>query len=132
MSPKESRPHEDQGALFAERIIPGGATDPTMHTTYVEFEAAPEGVYPEIKETAEPELSPEDKTAIEGLRKARQADRRHTAQAGKHSPLERDGSYSSIKAGDFLPGFGPVTYTNFAEAQRHADSLEANRQNRRR
>lgn len=132
MSPKETRPNEDQGALFAEHIISTGATDPTMHTTSVELEAVPDGVYPEAKETAEPELSPEDKTALEGLRKARQTDRRHTAQVGKHSPLERDGSYSSIKAGDFLPGFGPVTYTNFADAQRHADRLEADRQNRRR
>lgn len=132
MSPKEARPNEDQGALFAERIVSGGATDPTMHTTYVELEAVTDGVYPEAKESAEPELSPEDKTALEGLRKARQTDRRHTAQVGKHSPLEREGGYTNIKAGDYLPGFGPVTYTNFAKAQRYADRLEADRQNRRR
>jgi len=130
MSPKKSYPHEQQGALFNEEIIVGGATDPELYSTATEFTPAPEGVYPETTETIQ---DPEGEAVVEAVRQAAAIikNNRHVAQVGKHSPLERDGSYENIQAGDFLKDFGPVTYRNFEDAKRHAAQLEQQRRSRR-
>lgn len=138
MSPN-NRSHEsdeNQGALFEAHVIPSGATDPALAGSRVEFEPAPDGYYPENapETTAAPET-----VAIEGLHEAVVADRRRKAQTGKHSPLQRDGAYadlenntSFVKAGDVLPEFGIVTYSNLAAAEQHARYLEQKRRQPRR
>ncbi len=57
----------------------------------------------------------------------RQTRNRRTAQAGRHSPLQREGTYLGAMPGDVLPGFGVITHTNYAEAKEYAAALEEQR-----
>jgi hypothetical protein len=124
MASKTSHESQDQGALFAEHIS-GGATDPALYDPKVELEPIPEGVYQE-KSTPTPELLA-DKELIESVHKAVVTQHRRTGQTGKHSPLQREGTYTALKPGDYLPGFGPVTDTNFSAAKKRAEQLEQQR-----
>jgi hypothetical protein len=140
MSPKGHSPemHEEQGALFETHVVPSGVTDPALVGKSTEtYEPVPGGVYPEAEPEAEP--APEDTVAVSALREAVKKDNRHKGQLGKHSPLQRDGAYadlenntSFVKAGDVLPRFGIVTYSNIAAAEQHARMLEQERRDRRR
>lgn len=137
MSPRRHEPHpEDQGALFSEELVGNGAQDPENYAVTHQLEAAPDGVYPEKPVDTPP--TAEETQLLEAVHKAVVTDNRRKGQLGKHSPLEREGKYadletgvSLIKAGDVLPGFGPVTYRNMAQAESHARKLEQDRSSRR-
>lgn len=104
----------DQGELFDTHYV---GTDP--QTADMHFEPNPNGVYHPADN-----LTPEDFPTAE-ISEAVKSDNRRKAQVGKHSPLERGGDYrSSLKPGDYLPGFGPVTYSNWEEAKSHASFLD--------
>lgn len=118
----------DQGALFETHIIPSGVTDPEFAQNKIELEPAPEGFYAEKTEPIDEITVEEDETAAAALHKAVVKDNQHKAQVGKHSPLERSGSYEKgLKVGDYLPGFGPVKYRNIDDARRYAAGLDAER-----
>ena len=130
--------NEEQGALFETHVVPSGVTDPALVGKSTEsYEPVPGGVYPEA--ATEAESVPEDALAVSALREAVKKDNRHKGQVGKHSPLQRDGAYadlenntSFVKAGDVLPRFGIVTYSNMTAAEQHARVLEQERRDRRR
>ena len=136
MSPVPNPENVDQGSLFSETIVGSGETDPLLYTTSVEFEPVPGGVFHD--KTEEDTMPQTDPSVVHAVHKAVVSSHRHDAQLGKHSTLEREGKYadldtgkSVIKAGDVLPGFGPVTYRNMAEAENHAYKLEQDRHNKR-
>lgn len=86
------------------------------------------GVYPEdLAPPEDPELQPLHQAVHETVVAEQHTRNRRTAQAGKHSPLARDGHYNTIQLGDFLPGFGPVTERGWDNAMRHARKLEDQR-----
>ena len=138
MSPKNiPQPSHDQGALFTTEVtaITVGAADPDTqkHAYIVHLEPVEEGVYetkilPAVTESKPP--TPQDVAFMRGVHESVVTHHRRQAQVGKHSPMTRDGNYSSIRSGDFLPGFGPVTHRNIAEAEKHAQELEKQRFNR--
>ncbi len=127
MGPKNSLSTEDQGALFSEQVVHSGETDPEFQTTSYTYEASPEGIYPSESQIAE--AVAEDPDFVKNVKEAVKTQHRRAAQTGRHSPLERDGSYLNVQVGDYLPDFGPVTYRNFPRAEEHARSLEADRNN---
>jgi hypothetical protein len=133
MSSKSGSPesHEVQGALFETHEISSGVTDPALASTRVELEPVPEGFYPEKTEPVSEIVVNEDKTAKDALHQEVVSRNRHDAQVGKHSPLSRTGTYEDIQVGDYLPGFGPVTYRNFSDASKYAVDLEARRKGER-
>ncbi|HSX47103.1 MAG TPA: hypothetical protein VLF87_03905 [Patescibacteria group bacterium] len=126
----------DQGFLFGTEVVRSGVTDPALDETDVHIV---EGVgYPEPpQEIAVPDV-PDDAT-MASVKEAAKTKRRHDGQLGKHSVLEREGRYADletgetlIKAGDFLKGFGQVTYSNLALAREYAENMERQRQQRHR
>lgn len=119
--------HEDevQGLLFRRHISFGGVTDPELADPVVIYEPVPGGFYPDAyADNLEKFRDPELLAKIVEDQKSR---KHRSGQLGKHSPLARDGSYKNLRVGDFLPGFGPVTYTNIDAAHSHADVLEDQR-----
>ena len=122
-SPEIAGTENIQGALFETHIATGGATDPELLSETATYEPQPDGFYPETTEQS----SREDTEVSEQAKEAVKRTNRHRGQLGKHSPLERNGSYEDVQVGDYLPGFGPVTYTNFSDALLHAESLEKQR-----
>ncbi|MBC7581567.1 hypothetical protein H7097_01730 [Aeromicrobium sp.] len=110
----------DQGQLFPVEV---SREHPAQIGEVVEG-----GVFPD-------ELSAltEDKTPFHEAVHAAVVAEQHTrnrriGQSGKHSTLDREGTYLQIKPGDFLPGFGPVKDSNWQAAKSHAQKLEAERQ----
>lgn len=138
MSPKNiPQPSHDQGALFTTEVtaITVGAADPDTqkHACIIHLEPVEEGVYeadihPAATESNPP--TPQDVAFMRDVHESVVTHRRRQAQAGKHSPMTRDGNYLTIRFGDFLPDFGPVTRRNIAEAEKHAQELEKQRFNR--
>lgn len=139
--PKSTPESQGQGQLFGVNEISSGVTDPALQSTRIEIvDVGPDGVYQEVDDTNS-EQAQENQPApvVEAIRKAVQTQNRHKGNLGKHSALERSGSYadletgkSNIQIGDFLPGFGPVTYRNAEAAHKHALKLEKDRQQKRR
>ena len=127
MSPKKTpeQPDPNQGFLVDVDVQGSGATDLAMHSHETTVEAVPGGAFAE-PEAALPDPAT-DPALLEAIHKENVTRRRHQAQLGKHSSLSRTGSYSNIKLGDYLRGFGPVMERNFDEAQAFADKLEADR-----
>lgn len=125
-----AEPSEVQGALFATHIVHSGVPDPELATTSVHLEPAPTGHYPE-QETALETTGEIENPVVKAVHQAVGTDNRRKAQLGKHSSLERSGSYvEGLQVGDYLPNFGPVTYRNLSQAREHAASLEAKRKSR--
>ncbi|HVX24261.1 MAG TPA: hypothetical protein VG992_02890 [Candidatus Saccharimonadales bacterium] len=122
--PKTPTPvSEDQGALLDVSFEGNNSFDPDSYKATARFTEVPDGVFNEPA-TADPEPTAEER---EAARQAEISQRRHAAQVGKHSVLGATGKYESITPGDYLPGFGPVTYTNLGRAEEHAAHLEAER-----
>ncbi|HSX53151.1 MAG TPA: hypothetical protein VLF90_02150 [Patescibacteria group bacterium] len=124
MSPKNPNINQEpqQGFLFKD--VRPGTTEPDQIANQTQhFELTPEGEFPEAIEPTIPETDPATHSAVV-------TNRRHRAQLGKHSPLERDGNYSNVKVGDVLPGFGPVTHTNRSAAEQYAHKLDSERSNK--
>ena len=117
--PKHEPQPDDQGQLFA--------VDITRHKPAEIGEIGP--VFPDELEPTEE--SAETRHLHEAVHEAvvaeQQTRNRREGNRGKHSPLQRDGSYENIQLGDFLPGFGPVTERHWEEAKAHARSLESRR-----
>ena len=92
-------------------------------------EVTGEGVFPEDM-PATPEGA-ETQHLHEAIHEAvvaeQQTRNRRQGNLGKHSPLQRDGDYTRIQLGDYLPGFGPVKERNWEEAKAAARKLEAAR-----
>lgn len=78
------------------------------------------GVFPGVE-------AEESQIAVDAVQKAEQTRNKRDAQAGKHSVLARDGSYLTIRPGDYLPGFGPVMDRNWENAKAYANRLERER-----
>ncbi len=117
---------EGQGALFSERTVSSAETDPLLQSASYEYQPVPEGVY---EDTDKADVIPieSDPNLVNAVKEAVKTQHRRSAQIGKHSPLERDGSYLNVQVGDFLPNFGPVTYRNFERAEEYARELEQQR-----
>lgn len=121
MPPKKSsetgpNPNQDQGLLFEEVVTTRGAIDLDDVKKTVNYDVGEgDGVFPEVTDTPDP-------TTVELATNAATK-----AIAGKHSPLQRSGTYRDVKVGDFLPNFGPVTTSNFDRAREHAKGLEKQR-----
>lgn len=111
-----------QEVLFGIVPVVSGETDPELVSHSVEFIAAAEIPTVQIDQTPR---TTSDLRIITKVHEAVAKDRRRSAQTGKHSPLERDGTYLSVKPGDVLPGFGVVKRMNLSDAMRHASSLQA-------
>lgn len=124
MKPKAepAAPSEVQGSLFTETVVNSGVTDPVLQTTSVSLVPVAEGVFPD--KPVDSYTVPEGGELADVVQRAVAADRNHRAQLGKHSARERGGDYSSLRAGDVLPGFGIVTHRNLSEAQAHARTLQ--------
>jgi hypothetical protein len=121
MVSKNLPPNPNQAAFFDYTVVGNGQTDPGGHNTRVVFgEPTLDGIY------GEPPVEVEY-VGIENVHNAVMTERNRRAQTGKHSPLQRDGTYSTVKAGDVLPGFGIVTHMNLPAAQVKADALERER-----
>ncbi len=125
MNPKAlgETPEPQQGELF--QAVRPGTTEPDQLSDQAEhYKVAPEGTFPDVAQTIVPEVDP-------ATHRAAVTARRHTGQLGKHSPLERTGSYSDdLRVGDVLPGFGPVTYANRNAAEQYAQNLDNQRSTR--
>lgn len=121
---KPSTNHEsEQGSLFAEVETPSAVTEPSLYKpAEVHYEPAPEGSYPEESFSDD---SPGASELVASIHDAVVHDHRRKAQLAKHSALEDDGSYSDVRPGKVLPGFGVVKYSNLEAAKRYADSLNA-------
>lgn len=118
---------DGQGSLFETQLIGNGITEPADYRVTAELTPAPDGVYAENKAdpTTEPVL--EDTEVLEAIRAEIKTRHRQIAQTGKHSPLQREGSYLAVQPGDVLPAFGVVTHSNFRAAQQVARKLENQR-----
>lgn len=129
--PSNHKDQGDQGALFDVHTTASGATDPELQNYQTVYTPVEGGVYPEGQTPSQD--TPQNDGASEAVRSAAHSHNRHMGQLGKHSPLERTGSYSKdLKPGDFLPGgFGVVTHTNFNKAQQFAQELDTKRQQKR-
>ena len=133
MTRKSTPESPDQGFLFGTELVSSGVTDAllqTHSTRIVEGEG-----FPEVPQDVEIEQTAEQVAMSALVKQATKTRHRQQGQTGKHTPLDREGRYadlengtSLIKAGDFLPGFGPVTYRNMVEAESHAYKLEQQRQ----
>ncbi len=95
----------------------------------------PDGFFPDQTPlTTDAAITPEAHLTAEALR-ARHTANRTRAQLGKHSPLQRDGTYTTVLPGDVLPPckeFGRekpliVTERNFPNAKKYASALEKKR-----
>jgi hypothetical protein len=126
-SPAEQQPPQ-QGALFAEEIVGLGVTDPELQVRETRFEPVDGGIFPEATASYE---APGGEALARSVHDAVVTDHRRKAQTGKHSPLQRDGTYEAVRPGDVLPQFGVVTYRNFDQAKAHARVLEAERRSKR-
>lgn len=127
-------PHETdpgQGSLFAEVVTTRyPTTDPDDAIETIKYDLGEgEGVFPEIAEAPVPERTALE-IATEAAEMAMERSSLGGGQRGAHSPLQRDGTYLAVKAGDFLPGFGKVTHSNFTRAYEVARSLENRRLHR--
>lgn len=124
-------PESSQGELFEVLLENTGTTDPgTPRTITAHFVTHAEGIFTEMDEPT-PSVIDLDQPTVTAVVHAEVAKRkRHQAQLGKHSPLQRDGTYLSVRPGDVLPDFGIVTLRNRLEAQAHAEQLEAKRTQR--
>jgi hypothetical protein len=124
--PKTPENINGQGSFFSEEQVSHGAMDPEHYTgPTVEITPVPGGTFEATKPVNELDFSePELAAAVHDETVSR---RNRLAQTGKHSPLQREGSYSALRPGDVLPGFGVVKYGNLQEAQAHAAMLDAAR-----
>lgn len=124
MSPKQRHEEQppDQGQLFS---VEASRTHPPIIG-----EVVGGGVYPEDLTPTEESVDTRHfhEAVHETVIKEQQARNRRLGNAGKHSPLTRDGHYERIQLGDFLPGFGPVKERNWEEAKAFAAGLETKRQ----
>ena len=128
MNRKAAAQNEGQGALFSEQIVRSGGTDPVLQSVTQHYEAMPDGVYNSLEQTIPKESPFTDPQLVEAVHKAVVTDRRRVSQAGKHSPLQRDGTYLTVRPGDYLPeGFGAVTDGNYQGAKLFASGLEDRR-----
>lgn len=115
-----------QGELFGVVLEPSGLPEPgEQNLTARVTEVYPEGHFPEPEE-AEGVITPESHAA-EVAHAAEVTRNRREGNRGKHSPLERDGSWLQIRPGDFLPDFGPVKDRNWENAKAFAARLEKKR-----
>jgi hypothetical protein len=117
MNPKTPSQFEGQGSFFEEEA----------HGNMRHLEAVPDGVFPEPERPEDFAKKFADEDIARSVHESVVSDRRKAAQIGKHSPLQREGSYSSVRPGDVLPGFGVVTYRNLSRAEEHAARLDAER-----
>mgnify|MGYP005810480909 CR=1 FL=1 len=115
----------EQGVLFEVVLAGNGLTEPTSyqaHGLVKEGIGFPEGKIPEGTSAGESQITD---AFHEAIRQEAVQRRRRQAQSGEHSPLQRDGTYQTVRVGDYLPGgFGPVTYRNLRQAQQYAASLD--------
>lgn len=123
MAPK-NRHHEQpaqQGQLFPVETS-------RLHPPII-GEVTGEGVFPEdMPATLEGAETQHLHEAIhEAVVAEQQTRNRRQGNLGKHSPLQRDGDYTRIQLGDYLPGFGAVKERNWEEAKAAARKLEADR-----
>lgn len=125
MNPKNQELPADQGELMTVEWVGSGLPDPMDYTVEPTLTVHPEGVFPE------PESAPESIPGEAILPPAVESEikrRAHSlAQLGKHSPLQRDGTYLAVRPGDVLPQFGVVTYSNIDRARAHSRQLEDER-----
>lgn len=130
--PSNHNDQGDQGALFEVHKTASGATDPELQNHQTVYTPVEGGVYPEEQIPSQDTPQDDDKVS-DAVRAAVSARNRHMGQLGKHSSLERTGSYSKgLKPGDFLPGgFGVVTHTNFGQALQFAQELDIKRKDSR-
>lgn len=119
----------DQGSLFETIVNVSPETDPALRTMEISFIPRPDGHYNESSNSEEVprELTEEESATLKAVREAVARDNRSRAQKGRHSPLQRSGSYLDVVPGDVLPDFGVVTHTNLDDAKRQAAQLEVNR-----
>lgn len=119
-----------QDALFDVEIEyrSSGSAEPLGYTPKVVTRIIPydEKSFPpaESHEREERATVTEAGVATDGVQKVRN---RSTEQAGRHSPLQRTGNYADARPGDFLPGFGAVTYSNLEEARQFGTKLDGQR-----
>ena len=138
MPPKRHQPQQpdpNQPAFIEVEVSGSGLTDPENHRRIAKVVGIrPEGVLPQEAEVGEGMVTPEA-AATSALAEATKTEHRRRAQLGKHSPLQRDGSYLAIRLGDVLPpdeslGRGErliVKERNYEDAKRYAAKLESKR-----
>lgn len=129
-------PDPNQGALIAAEMVGNGATDSKDFRRVGQIIGVnPEGFFPdETSPTIEDAITPEEHLSTEGLKAQMTANRRR-AQVGKHSPLQRDGTYLTLMIGDVLPPDKTlgrerpliVRERDFEYAKRYAAALEKQR-----
>ncbi|MGH7241578.1 MAG: hypothetical protein ACREGB_04745, partial [Candidatus Saccharimonadales bacterium] len=117
--PKHDEQPLDQGQLFPVEI---SRSHPPVIGEVVEG-----GVFPEDLPLTEEPARHIHEAIHEAVVAEQQTRNRRDGNRGKHSPLQRDGSYQTIQLGDYLPGFGPVTERKWEEAKVYAAQLEAKR-----
>jgi len=115
-----------QGSLFDVELVGSGNPDPDSYTVTGHLTPNPDGVFPEGAQDNPVGLPAPDSALLDTLHQEAQTRRRSLDQTGRHSPLQRDGSYLHVRPGDVLPGYGIVRGVNPSVLQ-HAQTLEDQR-----
>ncbi|QQS18870.1 hypothetical protein IPL68_02310 [Candidatus Saccharibacteria bacterium] len=136
MPPRPKKHQEtdpNQGAFIAAEMLGNGGTDPQSFGLIGRIIGVePDGFFPDQAPPSTDEaITPEAHLTTTALKEQHTAKRRR-AQIGKHSPLQRDGTYMTLMLGDVLPpneNLGRekpliVKEGNYADAKRYAAALE--------
>lgn len=116
----------DQDALFTVEAKGNGSTDPGNFAVDHHFVVPEDGDHAE-QPTQEDLLAPEDTAAAQLISEAIKTQQRRAVQLGKHSPVAQGREPTDLQPGDFVPGFGPVTYRNIEAARVWRLNTEHNR-----
>jgi hypothetical protein len=134
MPPRRRSQQEEipgQGGLFGvdETIVGNGLPDAGAYEARKLGTITLGETFPAEEVANEPAVATMDAPeVVAAIASAVATENRSRAQRGQHSPLQRDGTYLTVRVGDVLPhGFGPVTHRNLAQAREVAQQLEKRR-----
>jgi hypothetical protein len=129
---KQIPPSPEQGAFIMAEVVHTGSTDPSTPQRIGKIVGvSAEGFFPDEVTPSDGAVTPEVAAEAETAEQTKTANRRR-AQVGKHSPLQRDGTYLTLLPGDVLPPNAElgvenpviVKDSNFERAKLYARRLE--------